>query len=83
MAEVRVVKAIQEGETGLAANVVMIGALAGSGMLPIAVRYYEESIKEIVAPKDLDLNLQAFRKGVELIREKAVASKPAKIRRRR
>ena len=83
VAEVRVVKAIQEGETGLAANVVFVGALAGSGMLPIAVKYYEEAIKEIVAPKDLDLNLRAFRKGVELIGEKAVASTPVKTRRHR
>lgn len=83
VAEVRVVKAIQEGETGLAANVVIVGALAGSGVLPIAVKYYEESIREIVAPKDLDLNLQAFRKGVALARGKAVASMPVKTRRRR
>jgi indolepyruvate ferredoxin oxidoreductase, beta subunit len=80
VAEVRVVKAIQEGEAGLAANVVIVGALAGSGMLPIAVKYFEDSIKEIVAPRDVDLNLRAFRKGVELIRGKAVA---LKTRRRR
>ena len=83
VAEVRVVKAIEEGETGLAANVVMVGALAGSGILPVAVKYYEESIREIVTPKDLDLNLQAFRKGVELIGGKAVTSVSAKSRRRR
>jgi len=83
VAEVRVVKAIREGETGLAANVVIVGALAGSGMLPIAVKYYEESLREIVAPKDLDLNLQAFRKGVALTRGKAVAPMPVKTRRRR
>ena len=80
VAEVKVVEAIQEGETGLAANVVIVGALAGSGLLPISVKYYEESIREIVAPRDLDLNLRAFRKGVELIRGKAVA---LKTRRRR
>ena len=83
VAEVRVVEAIQEGETGLAANVVIVGTLAGWGMLPIAMKYFEESIREIVAPKDLDLNLQAFRKGVELIRGKAVAAAPLKTRRRR
>ena len=83
VAEVRVVKAIQEGEAGLAANVVIVGALADSGMLPIAVKYYEDSIREIVAPRDLDLNLQAFRKGVELIRGKAVVSIPVKTKRRR
>jgi indolepyruvate ferredoxin oxidoreductase beta subunit len=56
VAEVKVVKAIEEGETGLAANVVL------------------------VAPKDLDLNLQAFRKGVELARGKAKATAASKAR---
>ena len=82
VAEVRVVKAIQEGETGLAANVVMVGALAGSGMLPIPVKYFEESIKEIVAPKDLNLNLRAFRKGAELARGKARPQAASKSRSR-
>ena len=81
-AEVRVVKAIQEGETGLAANVVMVGALAGSGMLPISVKYFEESIREIVAPKDVELNLKAFRKGVELARGKARPQAASKSRSR-
>jgi len=81
VAEVRVVKAIQEGETGLAANVVIVGALAGSGMLPIAVKYYEESLREIVSPKDLDLNLQAFRKGIELAGGKAKALATSKSKR--
>lgn len=71
VAEVRVIKAIEEGETGLAANVVLVGALAGSGMLPIPVRFFEDSIKEIVAPKDLDLNLEAFRKGLHLATTRA------------
>ena len=68
VAEVRVVKAIEEGETGLAANVVMVGALAGSGMVPIEMKNFEESIGEIMSHKDLDLNLRAFKKGVELAR---------------
>jgi hypothetical protein len=44
------------------------------------VKYFEESIKEIVAPKDLDLNLQAFRKGVELTGRKARALATSKAR---
>jgi indolepyruvate ferredoxin oxidoreductase beta subunit len=76
VAEVRVVKAIEEGETGLAANVVMVGALAGSGIVPIKMRNFEESIREIMSPKDVDLNLQAFKKGVDLIKGKAAI--PAK-----
>ncbi len=71
VSEVRVVKAIEEGEAALAANVVMVGALAGSGMVPIEIKHFEDSIKEIVSPKDLDTNLQAFRKGVGLSRGKA------------
>ena len=79
--EVRVVKAIEEGEIALAANVVMVGALAGSGMVPIEMKHFEDSIKEIVSPKDLDTNLRAFRKGVGLTRGKART--PAKARKRR
>jgi indolepyruvate ferredoxin oxidoreductase beta subunit len=82
VAEVRVVKAIQEGETGLAANVVIVGALAGSSMLPIKMKYFEESIKEIVAPKDVELNLKAFRKGVELAGGKARPQTASKSRSR-
>ena len=82
VAEVRVVKAIKEGETGLAANVVIVGALAGSGMLPIKMKYFEESIKEIVATKDVELNLKAFRKGVELARGKARPQAASKSRSR-
>ncbi len=83
VAEVRVVKAIEEGETGLAANVVMVGALAGSGMVPIKMKNFEESIKEIVSPKDLDLNLRAFKKGVELAGGKAAVRVPVKARKRK
>ena len=82
VAEVRVVKAIKEGETGLAANVVIVGALAGSSMLPIKMKYFEESIKEIVATKDVELNLKAFRKGVELAGGKARPQAASKSRSR-
>jgi len=83
VAEVRVIKAIEEGETGLAANVVMVGALAGSGLVPIGIKNFEESLKEIVSPRDLDLNLQAFKKGVELARGKVAVPAPVKTRKRK
>jgi indolepyruvate ferredoxin oxidoreductase beta subunit len=83
VAEVRVVEAIKEGETGLAANVVIVGALAGSRMLPIEIKNFEESIREIMSPKDVELNLRAFRKGVELTRGKAVTSVTSKTRKRK
>jgi indolepyruvate ferredoxin oxidoreductase beta subunit len=82
-AEVSVVKAIEEGETGLAANVVMLGALAGSGMVPIGSESFEESIREIMSARDLDLNVRAFRKGVQLARGKVAMPAPAKTRKRK
>jgi indolepyruvate ferredoxin oxidoreductase beta subunit len=83
VSEVKVVKAIEEGETGLAANVVMVGALAGSGMVPIEMKNFEESIREIMSPKDVDLNLQAFKKGVELVAGKVAVLEPVKARKRK
>jgi indolepyruvate ferredoxin oxidoreductase beta subunit len=83
VAEVRVVKAIEEGETGLAANVVMVGALAGSGMVPIRMKNFEESIREIMSPRDVELNLQAFKKGVELVGGKTAVLTPVKTNRRK
>lgn len=83
VAEVRVVKAIEEGETGLAANVVMVGALAGSGMVPIEMKNFEESIREIMSGRDLDLNLRAFKKGVELAGGKGAVPAPVKTRKRK
>jgi indolepyruvate ferredoxin oxidoreductase beta subunit len=83
VAEVRVVKAIEEGETGLAANVVMVGALAGSGMVPIRMKNFEESIREIMSPRDVELNLQAFKKGVELVGGKTAVLTPVKTNKRK
>lgn len=82
VAEVRVVKAIEDGETGLAANIVMVGALAGSGLVPIEVKNFEESIREIMSHRDLDLNLRAFKKGVELAGGKVAVPAPVKTRKR-
>lgn len=80
VAEVRVVKAIEDGETGLAANIVMVGALAGSGLVPIEVKNFEESIREIMSHRDLDLNLRAFKKGVDLAGGKVAVPAPVKTR---
>lgn len=83
VAEVRVVKAIEDGETGLAANIVMVGALAGSGLVPIEVKNFEESIREIMSHRDLDLNLRAFKKGMDLLAGGKVAVPlPVKTRKR-
>jgi Pyruvate/2-oxoacid:ferredoxin oxidoreductase gamma subunit len=47
----------------------MMGALAASGLLPIPTESFEEAMREILAPKDVELNLQAFRKGMAAIRK--------------
>jgi len=79
---VDVVKVDGDGGTPVAINVLMVGALAGSGMVPIRIGAFEETMREILAAKDLELNLQAFRKGVEAIK-KARKSTTAKTRGRK
>jgi indolepyruvate ferredoxin oxidoreductase beta subunit len=66
---VEVVQTTDHGETASAANVLMIGALAGSGLLPIEVNLFEEAMSEVLAPVNRALNLQAFRKGMEAMRK--------------
>jgi len=83
VAEVKVVEAIKEGETGLAANVVIVGALAGSRVLPIEIKNFEESLREIFSPRDVELNLKAFRKGVELSGSKIGIPATSKSKRRK
>ncbi|MEE8471322.1 MAG: indolepyruvate oxidoreductase subunit beta [Dehalococcoidia bacterium] len=60
---VRVIRVSEDGEAPLAVNVLMVGALAASGTLPMAIESFEEAIKEILSPKEVDRNLQALRKG--------------------
>jgi indolepyruvate ferredoxin oxidoreductase beta subunit len=62
---VSVVKLSEDGETPPAANLLMVGALAASGMLPMTVVSYEEAMSDILTPEDLEVNLGAFRQGVE------------------
>jgi indolepyruvate ferredoxin oxidoreductase beta subunit len=62
---VEVVRVSDDGETPLPANVLMMGALAASGMVPMAIASFEEAMREILAPKDVELNLHAFRRGME------------------
>lgn len=64
---VRVVRVAQDGETPPPANLLMVGALAASGTVPMEVASFEEAMREILAPKDLEANLRAFRKGAEAI----------------
>lgn len=44
-------------------NVVMLGALAATGKLPISIETLKQVIKENVPPKTIDVNLRAFELG--------------------
>lgn len=48
-------------------NIIMVGAAAGTGLLPLARKTYEEIIQESFPGAHLEVNLKAFAKGVELI----------------
>jgi len=61
--KVDVVGAGSDGDRPPPANILMIGALAASGLLPIPIESYEEAMREIMAPKDVETNLDAFRQG--------------------
>ena len=49
---------------GILANVLMLGALVGSGALPVGPEAFEPELRESLPADKLDLNLQAFRRGV-------------------
>jgi indolepyruvate ferredoxin oxidoreductase beta subunit len=79
---VDVIEATGTAEAGRAANVVMVGALAASGALPIPIDTYEETMREVLTAKDLELNLNAFRKGVVAMNKQgATATRRARGRR--
>ncbi len=63
--KVDVVRTGDDGGKPAPANILMMGALAASGLLPISIESYEEAMREIMAPKDLETNLEAFRKGAQ------------------
>lgn len=49
---------------GILTNIAMLGALVGSGALPVGPEAFELELRESLAPDKLDLNLQAFRRGI-------------------
>ena len=49
-------------------NIVMIGALAGTGLLPIDRRMFAKEIRKTQSPEKCALNLKAFDAGVSMIK---------------
>lgn len=70
-AKTLVVNATEEAQklgNPILANVILIGALVGSGVLPVDKESIEAVIKESF-PKALDANMKALNKGIELVRQ--------------
>ena len=49
----------------MASNVVMVGALAGSGWAPISVDTFTSVLEQVIPQKVLAINREAFRLGIE------------------
>ncbi len=49
-------------------NMVMLGALFGAGFVSLGVTTFEKALSSVVSKRYVDLDLQAFREGIELIR---------------
>jgi indolepyruvate ferredoxin oxidoreductase beta subunit len=58
---------------GILTNIVMLGALVGSGALPVGLEAFEAELRESLPAGKLDLNLKAFQRG---IREVSAAGEP-------
>ncbi len=56
----------REAGTDRAANIVMVGVMAGMGLLPIRDASWEEGLKRILPSKLFDVNWKAFQLGVAI-----------------
>lgn len=75
-AQTWVVNATEEAQklgNAIMANVVLAGALVGSGILPLDRKSMEPVIRERF-PKAVDLNMKAFDQGIKLIKRKSTDS---------
>jgi indolepyruvate ferredoxin oxidoreductase beta subunit len=67
-AEVRVIESTElakEAGEAMASNVVMVGALAGSGWVPIPAETFIAVLSEVIPRKILSVNQRAFELGME------------------
>ena len=46
------------------ANIIMVGALVGAGVVPLRPEEVEQEFQETLSGERLELNLRAFRKGL-------------------
>jgi indolepyruvate ferredoxin oxidoreductase beta subunit len=55
--------------SSLTQNVVLLGALAGTGVLPVKKQSLIEAVRELVPTKHVEINLKAFELGYESVKE--------------
>jgi indolepyruvate ferredoxin oxidoreductase beta subunit len=70
-AEVKVVKGTelaQDAGEAMASNVVMVGALAGTGWVPIPTEKFTSVLKEVIPRKVLAVNQKAFEMGMQSVK---------------
>lgn len=60
----------KEAGSSLAQNVILVGALAASGRLPVKKESIVNALRELVPAKHLDMNLKAFELGYKSVRER-------------
>ncbi len=58
----------EEAGIVIAENVVLIGALAATGRLPLRVETLKEALRELVPSKYLDINMKAFGLGYNAVK---------------
>jgi len=58
----------------LTRNVILIGALAATGKIPIKTESLMEALKELVPAKQLEMNIKAFKLGFEYAKQKVIQS---------
>ena len=54
----------------LTENVVLIGALAAKGKMPVKTESIMEALRELVPAKHLDINVKAFKLGYEYVKKR-------------
>jgi indolepyruvate ferredoxin oxidoreductase beta subunit len=62
-------KLAKKAGSGLAQNVVLLGALAGTRLLPVKTESLVSAVEELVPQKHLDTNIKAFELGCASIEE--------------
>jgi indolepyruvate ferredoxin oxidoreductase beta subunit len=58
----------EKAGTGVALNIVMVGALMAAEKLPIKMETLREALHELVPAKYLDMNMKAFQLGYEAVK---------------